>query len=251
MANLYEEQAIGAHPDVSRSVIDYKAPLGTALHRIMEEDASAEDDMDRIINDVFAKYQKGDGFYDKQFTNMYDIANLVKNMAGVFRKSHHSYEWTNGRHGNDYELQLESNRIDPGYRLIGQIDCVRKDGRVIDLKTGAPDNMKLHQEQLAAYHILLKHQDRESPLIADVVKVERPRYLNSNRPISTARYEVNLEQHVRKIPMLVKKTGDMIADFSSWKEDFTKIPANIHCRACFHCKLRNTSACPETRTTEI
>ena len=251
MASLYRDHARQIHPDIKEEERRYKTLIGTAVHEAMERNVSEDsEELGEIISRIFDKRLDEEGFLDEKFKSKDDFITVIGKMVKALRSSPHSNEWTDDRggNGNKYEPKVASKEVDPDYILTGHIDCVRKDGRVIDLKTGVTTDQPLYQKQLAAYHLLVKHDlKRESPLVADIVKVARPSTPKFRTDIAVKRYEVKIDLHVRTVPELVKKAGDTIAAFDTWKEDYTKIPANPNCHACVYCSLRNTSACPETQ----
>lgn len=250
MARRFPAELREAHEDVAgedERPGGFKTHVGTALHRAMELNKYAEDDLDAIIREICEGPAEAANFFDAKFKDLADVGKAVKMMVHAFRRSWYSREWTIERHGNLFEAGLASDELDGDYRLTGHIDCVRKDGRVLDLKSGATTDMNLYQEQLAAYRLLVEHQGRPSPPAADIVKVARPRIPKTKTPVSTVRYEVDLEPHIPQTAILLRKAGDMVAEKPVWQEDFTRIPASKNCQACMWCELRNTSACPETR----
>lgn len=252
-ANRFPEALLLAHPDTA-SVSKpgaYKPWVGTAFHLCLEKNYRSATRIETAAEETFAEPQEDEDFFDEKFTETDQLKELVKEMVFTFRKSPHSLEWTLKRHGNRYEVEEHSDEIDSGITLTGHIDCVRSDGMVIDLKTGVTTDQNLYQEQLTAYRILMEHAGIETPKHADVVKVSRPTSPKRRTPISVKRYRIDTQLHEERTITLVKQAADLVSQKEKWYEDFTVIPGNPASRACAYCKLKNTSACPETLREEL
>lgn len=252
-AQVYGKEVSQAHPDIMEKVEErgggYKSTMGDAMHKIMHLNLSHEDEVHKAADEAFERKIEKPGFFDEKFLNTSDLKDTLVKMVLNCRQSEAVREWTTEREGNIYEKQWEIDDLDPDYILTGHIDCVRKDGMVLDLKIGVTTDQQLYQEQLTAYHMMVERQGRESPEIATIVKIARPKTPNfKETTLRVVRYEIPITIHKKSIPILVKKAGDVKSNYDNFKEDFTKLPANPACRACQWCKLKNTSGCPETQS---
>lgn len=246
-----------AHPDAVQEERPgaYKTVVGTAFHYCMEHDLQDEAEVakaaDSILRDGLE--ENPDNFYDERFKEIEQLVEIVQQMVAFFRGSQHSREWTTEREGNRYEVKVESDKIDSGIKFTGNIDCVRPDGMILDLKTGQTSDMNLHIEQLTAYRLLLEHAEGiKGQSHAEVVKVHRPLSPKSKpETMKSARYRIDTKIHVERVIKIVKEAAELVAQKDQWKHNFTVIPANPASKACSYCILRNSSACPETKRDEL
>ena len=253
LAGRFEMEVGQAHPDSVRPPSErsggYKPVMGTAIHKILERNIWREHEMREAADEAMEDHVEDPDFFDEKFENGGDIKDVIVAVAQHALKQPELREWTTERAGNKFEVELVSDELDSDYRLQGHVDLVRKDGQVMDIKTGgSTDSKMLYQPQLAAYRLLVEHQGIDTPDEGTIVKVNRPgspRYRSTT--LRVARYRVALELWKEKVPIWLKQAGDLVADFDKWKEDFTKVEASPGCLACQWCKLRNTSACPETK----
>ena len=255
LASRYTDILKAAHPGAFKERSgNYKMAVGTAFHKCMEDGLEAEQDIitaaEEVLREEHAKI--GSNFFDDRYAEISDLVAAVKNMVLAFRSSPQSREWTTERNdGNSYELTLQSDKIDSGILFRGTIDCVRKDGTVIDLKTGQANDQELYFEQLTAYRMLLDHNPQEgykAQPIAEVVKVTRP-YSGKTDPekIKAVRYSIDTRPNEKRVIQLVKKAADLVSQRDKWESDFTTIPANPCAKICSYCEIRNSKACPETK----
>lgn len=249
-----EREYIGlAHPDVLEKERSggYRPYIGTAFHKCLEDNVKSVAKIKEITHGIIEDPSSDTDFFDEKFQKIEQLEDIVQAMVSTFRKSEHSSEWTMKRHGNKYEVALTSKDIDSGILLSGHIDCIRKDGLALDLKTGVTNDMSLYQEQLTAYRMLIEHSGRKTPPFAEVVKVSRPSTPKFRTPPSSKRYRIDVRPHESRVVQLVKRAADIVSNREKWIEDFTRLPANPSSKACSYCELKNTSACPETQREEI
>lgn len=238
-------------PEVGYS--DIETSIGNAVHSCLKADNN-KDEMIRLARRSLRKDMPG---LSRDLEHKY--LGKVMEMMQVLRDEGRVYSW-DGKlpvdRGMDGFAIGSSNEIviSNSALLCGRPDWIAVRGneyRLKEVKTSGSAQSISPIMQLAAYRMLVMAAPgfENVSQIADEIVVARP---GPGRPAHARSYEHDITtEHEAEAIKIVNKITNYLESKETWKKGLASLPASQRagkgCHLCERCKMRNTSACPETQ----